>query len=110
MQDAVIPMSFAGGGPYIIRKKEELVGGCLKAIIDILALKFGFMPSTKPAKNFKKLVESVSLANTGSYNIYQLKVHLHLGFQERFSSRYCTSILQSWICQINIILALDVPT
>ena len=70
MQNTVIPMTFAGGGPYIIRKEEDLVGGCLKAIIDVLAKKFGFMPSSKPAKNFKKLVESVSLAHTGSLNIY----------------------------------------
>ena len=66
MQDAVIPMTFAGGGPYIVRKDKELVGGCLAAIIDLLGNKFGFLSTRKPAKNFKKLVESVSPARTGS--------------------------------------------
>lgn len=63
MKDAEIPMSFVGGGPYIVRQNGKLIGGCLAYIIDTLSIQFGFKPILTPEKGFSKLIASVSLVN-----------------------------------------------
>ena len=60
MRGAEIPMSFAGGGPFLVRKGGKLVGGCLPAIIDILGTKYGFVSNLTPAKGVNKLTQAVS--------------------------------------------------
>ena len=60
MRGAEISMTFAGGGPFLVRKGGKLVGGCLAAIIDILGTKYGFVSNLTPAKGVSKLTQAVS--------------------------------------------------
>ena len=60
IRGAEIPMSFAGGGPFLVRKDGKLIGGCLVAIIDILGTKYGFMSNLTPGKGVNKVTSAVS--------------------------------------------------
>lgn len=60
MRGAEIPMSFAGGGPFLVRKDGKLIGGALVAIIDTLGTKYGFMSKLTPGKGVNKVTSSVS--------------------------------------------------
>ena len=60
MRGAEIPMSFAGGGPFLVRKSGKLIGGSLLSIIDTLGIKYGFTSSMTPGKGVNVVVSTVS--------------------------------------------------
>ena len=60
MRGAEITMSFAGGGPFLVRKSGKLIGGALLSIIDTLGMKYGFTSSMTPGKGVNVVVSTVS--------------------------------------------------
>ena len=60
MMGAEISMTFAGGGPFLVRKGGKLIGGALPAIIDTLSTKYGFTSSMTPGKGVNIVVSTVS--------------------------------------------------
>ena len=60
MRGSKIAMSFAGGGPYLVRKGGKLIAGALLAIVDTLGTKYGFASSMTPGKGVNIVVSTVS--------------------------------------------------
>ena len=60
MRGAEITMTFAGGGPFLVRKGGKLIGGALLSIIDTLGIKYGFTSSMTPGKGVNVVVSTVS--------------------------------------------------
>ena len=63
MSDATIPMTYFGGGPYILRKpgkKVSLGRGSYMAAIQILGTKFGFKSALTPARSVVDYMGNVS--------------------------------------------------
>ena len=60
MRGSKIAMSFAGGGPFLVRKSGKLIGGALLSIIDTLGIKYGFTSSMTPGKGVNIVVSTVS--------------------------------------------------
>ena len=77
MMGAEISLTFAGGGPFLVRKAGKLVGGALFDIINTLGTKYDFMPKQTPAKGVNKVISAVSQA------LFSLK-HANKSYLKRF--------------------------
>ena len=61
MINATIPVTYIGGGPYIVRKggKVGLGHGSYMAAIEILSMKFGFKPKLTQARSVLAYIGNV---------------------------------------------------
>ena len=62
MMDAIIPIAYFGGGPYVHRKpgKQVRLGhGSYMAVLEILGSKFGFKARLRPARSVVDYIGNV---------------------------------------------------
>ena len=82
MVDATLPMTYIGGGPYIVRKagKVSLGHGSYMAAIEILSTQFGFKPVLTPARSVFDYIGNVrssfkfKIMNNFSSNVLYLNL------------------------------------